>query len=92
MKTRYVGQSLPPGSIVELEDGRICTVVEHSLVGYGVRYGRHSMPDYIKENLLSCSKTSLTDREVQEWSPEAVAMVGDCSFATTMSEIKWVIA
>ena len=44
---------MKPGTIVKLDDGRVGTVVLHGLTGYGVKLGRHKIPQKDIDLILS---------------------------------------
>lgn len=44
---------MKPGTIVKLNDGRLATVVMHGLSGYGVKLGRHTIPQEDIDLILS---------------------------------------
>jgi len=62
---------MKPGTIIKLPDGRIGTIVYHSLTGYGFIWGQHTVPT---EKLLeSCPLfDGENDPDVEKYQPQAM--------------------
>ncbi len=63
---------LPMGSVIELPDKRVGTVVYNSLVGQGIRFGKHTFDPAIFDSTNGDTLEQPYRADLEEWVPEAV--------------------
>jgi len=59
-----------PGTIIQLQDGRIGTTVFNGLIGIGIKWGEHTLPEGILDE-TSAEFTSNIPEDF-EWEPDAI--------------------
>jgi len=61
---------MKPGTIIELPDGRVGTVVYHGLYGYGIKWGQWVVP--VERILRLCPLfNEEIPEDMRQWEPEA---------------------